>query len=145
MILKSAYALVIAIRYFSSNGICEGMKESELQRTVRDYLQIGMNQGKWYFDRLNSGSVLVKAGAKVYKVQLCREGTADFMVVCWGDNRCPKCGCGFTQNTQVIYLELKGTKGKQRPEQKEFQELVEGQGAEYFIIRSLEDLQEILK
>ena len=48
------------------------------------------------------------------------------------------------ENVRLIFLELKGDKGKQRPEQKEFQKLVENQGASYFIIRSLEDLEEIL-
>ena len=128
------------------------MKESELKRAVEDFLQYEMNAGKLYFDRLNSGNLISLKGKKPYRIKLCREGTADFMVIrlkqfqfshkirpeedseatAWF----PHCG--------VIFLELKGEKGKQRHEQKEFQSLVEAQGADYFIIRSIEELEDIL-
>lgn len=118
------------------------MKEADLQRAVSDYLQYQMNLGKLYFDRLNSGSILTKRGKNTYRVSLCREGTADFMVVKgWETDR-------FSISdliSEIIFLELKGTKGKQRPEQKEFQELVEAQGAEYYVVRSIEELEDILE
>lgn len=115
------------------------MKESELKLAVAEYLQIGMNQGKWYSDRLNSGSALVKRGEKVYRVELCREGTADFMVLkLCGDNL-------LIGSCRVIFIELKGDKGKQKPEQYEFQKQVMGQGAEYYIIRSVDEIAEILE
>ena len=44
----------------------------------------------------------------------------------------------------VIFLELKGDKGKQRPEQGAFQKLVEAQGCEYHIVRSVEEVAGIL-
>ena len=56
------------------------LTEADLKRSVEDYLTYLMNQGKLYFDRLNSGAVYVKRGDRTYGVQLCREGTADFMV-----------------------------------------------------------------
>ena len=119
------------------------MKENELKSCISDNLEYGTKQGRWYSDRLNSGSVLVKKGAKVYKVQLCREGTADFMVIqnSWTNAYPTHIN---VEHPRIIFLELKGEKGKQRPEQKEFQKLIEAQGAEYYIIKSLEDLEEIL-
>ena len=115
------------------------MKEKDLKLAVSEYLQYGTNQGKWYADRLNSGAVYVERGDRTYGVQLCREGTADFMVI----------RHGFKVNDVVfdfrlVFLELKGDKGKQRPEQGAFQKLVEAQGAEYFVVRSVEEVMEIL-
>ncbi len=119
------------------------MKEADLQRAVSDYLQYKMNAGDLYFDRLNSGSVLVKRGVKTYRVELCREGTADFMVV--RKDIIPAYPTHIAvEAPQVIFLELKGEKGKQLPEQGAFQKLVEAQGASYFIIRSIEELEEVL-
>lgn len=116
------------------------MKEADLKLAVEDYLQYGMNQGKWYFDRLNSGSLLTQRGQNTYRVNLCREGTADFMVIRkWWPQGAPN-----KWETRVLFLELKGDKGKQRPEQGAFQKLVEAQGAEYHIIRSIDDLEKVL-
>lgn len=113
------------------------MKEKDLKLAVSQYLEYGTNQGKWYADRLNSGAVIVNYGASgQHRVKLCREGTADFMVI--------KLGSGVFENLCLIFLELKGDKGKQRPEQGAFQKLVEAQGAEYYIVRSVEKVMEIL-
>lgn len=109
------------------------MKEGELKTAVSDYLEYGTNQGKWYADRLNSGAVTVARGYAKYKIQLCREGTADFVVIV-RDWIVPR----------VIFLELKGDKGRQSPEQGAFQKLVEAQGAEYYVIKSIEELENIL-
>ena len=114
------------------------MKEADLKLAVSEYLQYGTNQGKWYADRLNSGEVIVNYGASGrHRVKLCREGTADFFVLTMF-----QCGLWIPR---IIFLELKGEKGKQRPEQGAFQKLVESQGASYFIIRSIEGLEEVLK
>ncbi len=111
------------------------MKENELKTTVADYLQIGMNQGKWYYDRLNSGDFIEVRGDTRRRIKGCRKGTADFLVLqktgCWGTPR-------------VLFVELKGDKGRQNEEQREFQHLVEEQGAMYAIIKSVEELEEVL-
>ncbi len=106
------------------------MKErTELKQVVETYLAILENQGLLMWDRLNSGSVLVSAGPKKYKVKLCRPGTADYYVLRGG---------------QLYFLETKGGKGKLRPDQEEFAFLSSWHGAEYHVIRSLEDLQRVL-
>jgi len=114
------------------------LRESDLKLAVSEYLEYGVNQGRWYADRLNSGSVLVKRGEKTYRVNLCREGTADFMVFL-------KANLGGADFLKLIFLELKGKKGKQRPEQAAFQKIVEAQGAEYFVVRDMETVQGILE
>ncbi len=116
------------------------MNEADLKLAVSEYLQYGTNQGKWYADRLNSGSLLTQRGQSTYRVNLCKEGTADFMVLQYYR----KIGSITIGQLRTIFLELKGDKGKQRPEQAIFQKLVEMQGAEYYIIRSIERLEKVL-
>ena len=113
------------------------MLERDLKLAVEDYLTYLMNQGKLYFDRLNSGSLITKRGQSTYRVNLCREGTADFYVI-------RKVNVGGADFLKLIFLELKGAKGKQRPEQGAFQKLVEAQGASYFLIRSIEELGAVI-
>ena len=112
------------------------MTEAELKSSVQDYLKYGMNQGRWYADRLNSGMAYVKRGEKYYAIRLCEKGTADFFVLMkfpWGIG-----------TPRVIFLEIKGDKGKQSDDQKLFEAEVERQGASYAVIRSIEDLEEAL-
>ena len=115
------------------------MKEADIKRTIADFLEIGMVQGKWYYDRLNSGEVIEVRGNTRRRVKLCREGTADFFVMKKDKDIEGYVYCG------VIFLEVKGGRGRQRPEQVEFQRLVEAMGAEYFVIRNIENLMEILE
>ena len=46
---------------------------------------------------------------------------------------------------RVIFVELKSDIGKQRPEQIEFQKIVEGLGFEYYVIRSIEEFYNAIK
>ena len=117
------------------------MKEKDLKLAVSEYLEYGTNQGKFYADRLNSGEVIVMAGQNRRRVKLCREGTADFMVI---RARRYFRNMPLVITPQVIFLELKGDKGKTSPEQRAFQKLIEAYGAEYHLIHSVEELKEIL-
>ena len=112
--------------------------ETQLKKQVGDRLQYGMNQGKLYFDRLNSGEVIEVRGKTRRRVKLCREGTADFYIL-----KKLHLMAGII-STRIIFLELKSVKGKQRSEQGAFQKLVEAVGGEYHIIRSIEDLEKAL-
>ncbi len=119
------------------------MKEADLKRSVRDYLEYGTNQGKWYADSLFSGEAIEVRGETRRRIRGCRAGTADFMVLQADDlwdgvhaTRIPAC--------RIMYIELKGEKRKQRPEQEAFQKLIESQGASYHIIRDVDDLIKLL-
>lgn len=113
------------------------MNEADTKKTIADYLEIGMAQGKWYYDRLNSGEVIEVRGKTRRRVKLCREGTADFFVLLgWRNQPWDYC--------KIIFLEVKGDKGMQGEDQHTFQGLVEAQGAEYHIVRSVEEVIDIL-
>jgi len=106
-------------------------------RTVADYLQYAQNQGKLYYSRLNSGSAFVKRGNEFYKIQLCEAGTADFFIL-------TKFQCGLWI-PRIIFLEIKSEKGRTSPAQNAFKILVENQLAEYCVVRSLAELEAVLR
>ncbi len=107
------------------------MKESILSRTITDYLGYERNLKHLWFSRLNSGDFFLPyGGGKFYKVVGCGRGTADFIAI---------------KDGRVIFLELKSDKGKQSNDQWLFQLEVKAQGADYYIIREFEELQEVLR
>lgn len=115
-------------------------KEADLKLTVRDYLDVLMKQGKLWYDRLNSGTLIIGEGKSRRCVKMCREGTADFEVIqgviLKGEYRLWP---------QITFIETKCKDGKQRPDQVEFQRVVEAQGARYVLARTLEDVQQALR
>jgi len=106
--------------------------EGELKLAVSDYLQFAQNQGKLYFDRLNSGDFIEVRGKTRRRVTGCRKGTADFFVL-------TKYKCGLWI-PRIIFLELKSPRGRSTPEQGAFKKMVEDQLAEYHIVRSIEEV-----
>jgi hypothetical protein len=141
------------------------MKESELKSAVEEYLQYQQNAGKLEYKRLNSGKAFLPIGDGKYRaIQLCEEGTADYEVTIryvtphikctlwagdlhfyvpgsirtrWDEISCNPC--------RTIYFELKGEKGKQSQAQKDWQARQEAVGAEYYIIRSVDEAIGILE
>lgn len=117
------------------------MLEKDLKLAVQEYLEYGQNQEKWLYLRLNSGEAIVKRGERSYKMQLCPKGTADILVLASN-------GRYDTPNKLhciPIFLELKSSKGKQTVDQMAFERNVIVQGCEYHIIRSVEQLEGVLR
>ena len=118
------------------------MSEADLKRAVSDYLEYKTNLGELYADRLNAGEVIVNYGASGRRrIKLCREGTSDFFVI----RKWYPVGAPNKWETLITFLELKSAKGKTSPAQDAFKLLVEKQGASYFLIKSIEELEAILK
>ena len=123
------------------------MSESDLVRSIRDYLTILEKQGTiCWFERLNSGKILQSVdnrsgGITKYMVNLCRPGTPDFIVVSLTELLDYPEGEGNTFVPTINFLECKTAKGKLTPEQKEFQIACEG-WAKYHVIR---DVEEVIK
>ena len=128
------------------------LSEADLQRSVADFLQYQQNLGKLWFTRLNSGRAFVKKGDKYYAIQLCEIGTADFMVLVgktfqFSHTIRPTEDAETTAwfpYCKIMFFELKSSKGRTSKAQDEFAELVRKQGAEYFVVKSLEELEDIL-
>jgi len=130
------------------------MSESDLQKSICDYLDLV----KIHYLRLNSGDMLKsytprgQSNPKTYRIKGCPKGTADLLVLA------SKKGSELELLTEEpitceilekifprpIFLECKSEKGKQTPEQKQFESIVKGSGYEYEVVRSLDDVIEIL-
>ena len=105
--------------------------EGQLTRQIKDYLQFERNLKHLWFSRLNSGDFFLPAGSgKFYRVTGCGKGTADFIVI---------------KDGRTIFIELKSAKGKQSPDQRNFEIEIQEQGARYFVVREFEELQKILE
>ena len=117
-----------------------GLTEAQLKASVLDYLTYGMNQGKWWFTRLNSGKAFVKRGGKDYMIQLCDEGTFDLLVI---KGRFMEDGRMFGRPL-IYFIELKVGRGRLSPAQEAFRILIEMQGCNAVVARSLEELEKVL-
>ena len=104
------------------------MKESIIQKAIEHYLQLLENQGKLIYIKNNSGSFKTEQGG-FYRMG--KKGSSDFIVA--------------TKDAKTLWIEVKNEKGKQNENQIEFQSKIEKLGHIYFIVRSVEDVQEILK
>ena len=122
------------------------ISEAGLKRTCEDYLTYKMNAGELVYLRLNSGDFIEVRGNTRRRIKGCQKGTADLMVIRRVEmHRSAGFPIFYAQyEPQVIFLELKSAKGKQRPEQGAFQLLIESQGASYHIVRSIEQLISII-
>ncbi len=111
-------------------------KEADIQRTCLEYLDM---KGIMYL-RLNSGDVFSPgAGGKMYKVKGCPKGTADTLIL---DSMKMSIS---NAKAYPIFVEFKSSKGKQTIEQAEFERDVKSLGYEYYVIRSLDELMEVLQ
>lgn len=110
------------------------MRETDIQSTIIRYLAILEAQGKLFFNRTNNippvnkdskGKVIgfrkLPSGAK--------RGIPDIWVII---------------NGKTIGLEVKTPTGKQSKEQKEIQEKFIKNGADYYVVKSYEEVKNIL-
>lgn len=106
------------------------MKETEIQSEIIDYLQLLENQGKLFLHRVNNMGVY-DPKVKAYRVfpKGAKKGFPD--IICLKDGL-------------LIGLEVKTGEGKQSKEQKEMEKLMKEHGAAYYVVRSLDDVIEIV-
>ncbi len=98
------------------------MSEIEIQATVCEYLQ----RKKHFFSRINNTPIFDQR-KNIYRAlpKFTRKGFPDILVL-WK---------GFP-----VFLEIKSPKGRQSPEQKEFQLDCDKQGIEYHLIKDLDEV-----
>lgn len=114
--------------------------EKEIQATILHYLAIE----RIFALRLNSSSFVqeYKGKKRIVRAHSGGKGVADIMaIIPYG-----RCGsCEFSGVKAILWIEVKGPKGKQSPEQESFQQDVERRGHRYIVARSLEDVTRELR
>ncbi len=119
------------------------LTEADVKRGVEEYLQYQQNLGKLWFCRLNAGDFIEVRGETRRRIKGAPKGTADFIVIQYGTiqmyykaiSRWEPWPVAF-----VTFIECKSTKGKQSPEQLEFEVMIARHNCRYYIVRSVDDL-----
>lgn len=106
------------------------MHESGIQTAILHYLALLENQGKVYAFRNNSfrGFIQRRNGTKGF-IKNNKRGVPD-IIMCYK-------GC-------FVGLEVKTEKGRQSQTQKEAEQAINEAGGYYYIVRSVDDVDEVL-
>ena len=124
------------------------LTEAEVKSGVEEYLQVAMNQGKLWFCRLNAGDFIEVRGETRRRIKGAPKGTADFIVVQYGTIQMYYKAISRGEPwpvALVTFIECKSAKGKQSPDQLEFGEQITKLNCRYFVVRSVEELEEALE
>lgn len=102
------------------------MTETQIQSSIIDYLMLLENQGKLFLHRVNNMGVY-DPKRKAYRVfpKGAKKGFPDIIVI---------------KNGVLIGLEVKTGEGKQSNNQKEVEKELKKHGAEYYVVRSLDEV-----
>lgn len=106
------------------------MKESEIQSGIIDFLAVLEGQGKLFFQRTNNTTVYDpkwKQFRRLAKGQ--KKGFPDILIL---------------KSGRTIGIEIKTSTGRQSKEQKLIEQNFIEQGMEYYVVRSIEDVINIL-
>lgn len=107
------------------------MTETQIQSSIIDYLQLLENQGKLFLHRVNNMGVY-DPKRKAYRVfpKGAKKGFPD--IICLKDGL-------------LIGLEVKTGKGEQSVNQIEIEKEFKKHGAAYYVVRSLDEVIEIIE
>lgn len=107
------------------------MTETQIQSSIIDYLQVLENQGKLFLHRVNNMGVY-DPKRKAYRVfpKGSKKGFPD--IICLKDGL-------------LIGLEVKTGEGKQSNNQKEVEKKLKKHGVAYYVVRSLDEVIEIIE
>ena len=99
------------------------VKESQIQSAIEDYLRLMERGGRLAYIKNNTGAYKTERGGYV---RFGRAGSSDFLLFLHGG------GC--------IHLEVKTSSGRQSKSQKEYQQMMEGLGHRYLVVRSVAEV-----
>ncbi len=123
------------------------LTEAQVKYAVNEYLETMMAMGKLCFERLNAGDFIEVRGETRRRIKGAKKGTSDFFVIQGGEVQFYYKEKAYgTPNKMpfVTFVECKRSKGKQSPDQLEFEEMITGYYCRYAIVRSVAGLMEVL-
>lgn len=106
--------------------------ESQIVTAINQFLHLHENMGNLYCIRNNSGAFAVQPVNQPRRfMRFGRKGSSDFIV--------------FFKGGRTMFLEVKTDTGKQNEAQVEFEDTIKKLGYEYQIVRSVMDVENIVK
>ena len=122
------------------------LSEKDIIRGSNDYLQIKKNQRELMFIRNNSGAFPIDDGKNKRRyIRFGDKGSSDFIVWMPFDNEKESGFIPFNKWVRLIAIEAKSDTGKQSKDQKEWQSDFEAIGGEYYIVRSVDRVINIIE
>lgn len=120
------------------------LTEDEVKKDILKHLEELRGYGKLWYERMNVGVF-----GPHHNIQGARKGTADFIVVQGGEVQMVHAIQKKVHKTHpvafVTFIECKSSDGKQKPDQFDFEAEVAKFNCRYAIVRSVDDLMEVLK
>ena len=105
--------------------------EGSAQSAILDYLLLEMALGHLFVQRINNTPIYDSKTGKYRSMSKgVNSGFPDILVIKKG---------------RIIFCEVKSSTGQQSKDQVETQQLLENQNAEYYVVRTVKAVQEILK
>lgn len=100
-------------------------EEDIITNAICEYLELK----RYYFWKVYNGGVF-DASKKIYRKapKWSVKGVSDLILICGGE---------------IFFLEVKSRKGMQSEDQEKFEEHIVKNGGNYFIVRSIDDVQRI--
>ena len=119
------------------------ISESAIQRAILDYLQLLQNQGKILFLRLNAGKFPIQN--KNGKWRMLRGAPAGWSDIIVWKPIAQEIGINATFSfLRTYFLEVKSSSGKLLGDQMAFEQQVQRLGGKYYVVRSVEEVKQIL-
>lgn len=122
------------------------MRESKIQTAMRKHLEREEAAGRLIFIKNNTGAIRIKRkGGKSSFIRFGKTGSPDFLIWkrCVEDTKFPKATIR-TSYLRTFFVEVKNETGEQSEGQRKFEEMVQNLHGDYFIVRDLNELKEIL-
>ena len=121
--------------------------EADTLKTITDFLDLQMAQGKLVYVRHNPSTVISKVvGGKIKtafkKVRQTQLGAPDLIV--FKSKRIEITKFYHIDTPDVLCIETKSATGKLSPAQERWAELAVVQGCRYIVARSLEDIRKVI-
>lgn len=125
------------------------VSEADVKLAVEQWLQYQANQGNLYFERLNAGDYIEARGESRRRIKGAKKGTSDFFVLQAANVQPSYFGAKKGQPypiCRVTFIEIKRpVGGRQSDDQRAFQEKVTMFHSRYVIVRSVDELSEVLR
>lgn len=113
--------------------------EKHIQSAIEEFLQLQENLGRLVYQKNNTGAVRInRPGAKSSFMRFGKKGSPDFLVWRKSDE--------FFDGDylETLFIEVKTDVGTLSEGQQEFKSMVEKLGGHYYVVRSFDDVKNLL-
>lgn len=116
--------------------------EKHIQHSIEEFLALHEEMGNLVYQKNNTGAVRIeRPGKRSSFMRFGKKGSPDFLV--WRRHFVT----GIKEHIQIcqtLFIEVKTDVGQQSEGQRKFQLMVENMGGTYYIVRSFEEVKQLV-